>query len=131
MSGLSPKEVVSAFPCSGPFSTSCWRVIAHRDAWLSDTRMKMGNLYYRGCLQKQTQDMLKQILKQENTLCRKTSEKTGGNFSSCSCGSVKTLCQAKFFMVELRFFQEILLVFEFFQQATEESTCSLTQVFTW
>lgn len=45
--------------------------------------MKTDNVYYSGCLQKQTRDMLKQ----EDMLNHKPSAKTGGSFFSYSCYS--------------------------------------------
>jgi len=59
-----------------------FRAVAPRGAWLPNTMMKKDNVYYSGHLQKQTRDLLKHMLKQEDMLNRETSAKQVAVFSA-------------------------------------------------
>lgn len=128
MSGLSPKEFLSLQQSF--FSTSCWRAIAHGvpDCLIPGWRWR-AHITGAVCRSKH-RTCLKKWLSWGTPFVAKLLEKLGAAFPAAVVTVSKPFAKPVFHR-KGQVFQEILLVFEFFQQTAEENMCPLTRVFTW
>lgn len=128
MSGLSPEEFLSLQQSS--FSTSCWRALAHRlpdcliPGWRWRTRIT-GAV----CRSKH-RTSLRKWLSRGILFAAKLLQKLGAAFPGAVVTVSKPFAKPVFHS-KAQVFQELLLIFEFFQQTAEENMCPLIQVFTW